>query len=138
MGVRRGYVLRSYESEVRPKTLTRMDVEEPHLSFYHEHSMLPCIVVEDIPSAVRASFYLNAVALCGTGCPANYANEIAAHYPNVVWALDQDATAESIKLTRRYNLLFDSSATLPLPCDLKDMGEAQIASLLSPFQGAVA
>lgn len=130
MGDRRGYVLRSYTGE-EPKALTRMDKAEPHLSWYRFRSKCPTtVVVEDIPSAVRAAKYVNAVALCGTGCGPDYANEIAAHTQDVVWALDEDATTLALKLHRRYGMLFHSSQVLPLSMDLKDMAEKDLAELL--------
>lgn len=131
MGRRRGYVLRSWKvTDARDKALTRMDVEEPHMSYYHCDPSVPVIVVEDIPSAVRASMYLNAVSLNGTGCSADYANEIAGHFRRVVWALDNDATQQAVKLMRRHSLLFDESRLLPLERDLKDMGEDALERLL--------
>ena len=130
MGTRRGYVMRSYAG-AEPKALTRMDMAEPHMSWYrHNGDASVAVVVEDIPSAVRAAKYVNAVALCGTGCGPDYAHEIAAHTPNVVWALDADATAMAVKLHRKYALMFLTSRVQPLGCDIKDMQEADVAQLL--------
>ncbi len=131
MGVRRGYVLRSYHPDATTKALTRMDEAEPHMSWYRYHGdENEIVVVEDIPSAVRAARYMNALALCGTGCGPDYANEIAAHMQNVIWALDADATSLAIKLHRGNSLLFRGSRVLPLECDIKDMAEADVAALL--------
>lgn len=133
MGARRGYVLRSYAENIgsAPKALTRMDVAEPHLSWYRFASDTPVtIIVEDIPSAVRAAKYVNAVSLCGTGAGPDYVNEISAHTQNVVWALDADATRLSIDLHRNNALLFHNSRVLPLEKDLKDMSEKELAELL--------
>lgn len=131
MGLRRGWVLRSYEPYERLKALTRMDIEEPHLSYYRPNNSPHVVVVEDIPSAVRASRYVDAVALCGGGCGPDYAMEIAAHYRNVVWALDADATAMAIKLCRRYAMLFDTSRVQVLERDLKDEKEKRLMEILS-------
>lgn len=132
MATRRGYVLRSYADDTNgaPKALTRMDVEEPHLSWYRFKPERPTVIVEDIPSAVRAAMYVNAVSLCGTGCGPDYANEIAAHTQDVVWALDADATRLAVKLHRDYALLFHNSRVLPLECDLKDMLEGDLSALM--------
>lgn len=131
MGRRRGWSLRSYSAGVTAKVLTRMDNDEPHLSWYmtrpEEGGVL---VVEDIPSAVRASAYTNAVALCGTGCNYDYASEIAAHTRAVTWALDADATAEAILLHRKYSLMFTASGVLTLPKDLKDFEESELKEFL--------
>lgn len=131
LGYRRGWVLRSYDPSERTKTLTRMDVEEPHLSWYRHVNNASCVVVEDIPSAVRASLYTDSVALCGTGCNREYAMEIAAHYKDVVWALDADATDQAIRLMRKYALLFESSRVLTLENDLKDTEEKELCVILS-------
>lgn len=135
MGHRRGYVLRTWKTQnARDKALTRMDAEEPHLSYYHCDPSRPLIVVEDIPSAVRASMYLNAVSLNGTGCSADYANEMASHFRRVVWALDNDATQQAVKLMRRHSLLFDESRLLPLERDLKDIGEDRLEQMLGDIR----
>jgi hypothetical protein len=131
MGVRRGYVLRSYDEFAEVKALTRMDLAEPHMSWYCYHGdPNHVVVVEDIPSAVRAGMYAHAVALCGTGAGPDYINEIAAHARNITWALDADATSLAVKWHRKHSLLFDSSRVLPLEYDIKDMDEADVAALL--------
>jgi hypothetical protein len=131
LGARRGYVLRSYDRSVRTKTRTHMDVEEPHLSWYRPNDSATVVVVEDIPSAVRASLYTDAVALCGAECNTEYAAEIAAHYNHVVWALDADATAQAIRLKRDHALLYDTSHVLVLEKDLKNQTEEEISWTLS-------
>jgi hypothetical protein len=128
-GIRRGYVLRSYAEHATTKALTYMESAEPHMSWYrHNGPTSDVVVVEDIPSAVRVARYANALALCGTGCGPDYANEIAAHVQNVTWALDADATSLAIKLHRKHSLLFYGSRVMPLPCDVKDMDEADVAA----------
>lgn len=130
MGLRRGWVLRSYDSFARRKALTRMDVEEPHLSYYRPNNSPRIVVVEDIPSAVRAAKYVDSVALCGSGCSPDYAMEIAAHYRHVVWALDADATAWALKLMRKHALLFETSRVLTLEKDMKDESEERLCEIL--------
>jgi len=131
-GRRRGYVLRSWTAT--PKTLTRMDVIEPHLSFYPGPQGAEWIlVVEDIPSAVRAAEYCHAVALLGTGCSSEYAAEIANFCPQVIWCLDADATAQAVRLKRQHGLMFDESRQLVLRRDIKDMGEGDVAQLLRDY-----
>lgn len=130
MGIRRGWVLRSYEPFEQRKAMTYMDVPEPHLSYYRQNNSPHVVVVEDIPSAVRASMYADSVALCGSGCSTDYAGEIAAHYRHVVWALDQDATAQAIRLMRQHALLFETSKVLVLQEDLKDMKEEELCTII--------
>ena len=131
MGLRRGWVLRSYDPCARRKALTRMDIEEPHLSYYRPNNSPHVVVVEDIPSAVRAARYVDSVALCGGGAGPDYVMEIAAHYRNVTWALDADATAWSIKLMRKYAMLFENSNVLVLEKDIKDEEEDKLCDMLS-------
>lgn len=134
MGLRRGWVLRSYEPYDKYKALTRMDIEEPHLSYYRPNNTPHVVVVEDIPSAVRASRYADAVALCGGGLGLDYAMEVAAHYRSVVWALDADATATAIRLNRQFGMLFkDRSSVLVLERDLKDEQEERLCTMLEEY-----
>jgi len=129
LGRRRGWVLRSYHNS-DTKTLTRMDADEPHMSWYVNFPDQPLVVVEDIPSAIRIAKYANAVALCGTGCGIDYAHELSAHTRKIVWALDADVLGQSIRLDRRYGILFESSNVLPIRCDFKNMTEAEIRRAL--------
>lgn len=129
-GNRRGWTLRTWDPKEWTKALTRMDKAEPHLSYYGTHPGGKRIVVEDIPSAVRAAKYINSVALCGTGCGEDYALEIAGCTSDIIWALDADATTLAIRLHRRHQLLFNRSRVIVLDCDLKDMTEPELKALL--------
>ena len=131
MGRRRGWLLRAYDQR-ELKALTYPErVDEPHLSHYRTRvGDRHAIIVEDIPSAVRASLYTNAVALLGTGVRFDDAMEIAAHYRHVTWALDKDAASLSLKWHLKYGCLFEQSEILLLEKDLKDMDEEALAKLL--------
>jgi len=129
LGQRRGWVLRSYTPGVEPKALTYMDGPTPRTSYYHkDRSVL--VVVEDIPSAIRASRYYSASALLGTSANVETVEEMAQHYDHIVWALDADAVAQARRLYRTYQLMARSSQLLMLPCDLKDMTEDQLEAFL--------
>lgn len=133
MGIRRGYVLRSYSGD-SPKTLTRMDCAEPHCSYYRTHGASGhVIVVEDIPSAVRAAVYTNALALNGTSVGPDYVAEIAAHFKSVTFALDADATAQALKVQKKTKLMFEDSRVLVLEQDIKNMKEEELCDLLKSF-----
>lgn len=131
MGQRRGWLLRAYDDRDF-KALTYPErVDEPHLSYYRTHVGSPhVLVVEDIPSAVRASRYTNAVALLGTGVRLDDALEIAAHFRSVTWALDADATKLALKWHMKYGGFFESSELLVLQKDLKDMTEDELVEAL--------
>jgi hypothetical protein len=138
MGTRRGWILRYYgDSDPQRKAITRLDVAEPHISWYRVQPMVPnpkAIIVEDIPSAVRAAMYVpNAIAINGTGVGEEYAQEISAHVREVIWALDKDATAMAIKWHKRYSIHFDKSQVLVLDKDIKDMDEESLKELLVPY-----
>lgn len=127
----RGWVLRDIMNRSPIKTLTYVDDGEEGISWYREHLTADTVVVEDIPSAVRASRYVNAVALLGTGVGLTRAQEIAEYSTGrVTIALDQDATSQAFKLARRYAGLWGDVGVLMLEKDIKDMKEEEVKKLL--------
>lgn len=128
-GDRRGWCLRSY-SGASPKAKTYMDRDDHRTSFYRKEGSRKVLAVEDIPSAVRASTYVNAVALLGTSCNTNQAWEIAEQFDHITWALDADATRQAFKLRADHALLFKHSDVLILHRDLKDEGELTLEDML--------
>lgn len=134
VGRSRGLILRSYEPTAATKALTFMDVAEPHMSWYgpwdYEQNIV--VVVEDIPSAVRASMHVGpVVALCGGDVGPDYIRELSSYALNIVWALDPDATGKAVALSSRYSFSFDSSRVLMLKKDLKNMSEPELIETLS-------
>ena len=127
--VHRGWVLRDITGRSRTKALTYIDEGQEGLSWYKTTPNAPTVVVEDIPSAVRASRYVNAVALLGTGIGADRALEIAENSSSVIMALDNDALALSFRWARRYALLWGDVEVQPLKKDIKDMNEDDIKEL---------
>lgn len=123
----RGWCLRDIRGMYEAKALTFIDPGEESLSWYKEHPKKGTVLVEDIPSAVRASAHLNAVALLGTAIGASKAVEIAEHATRpIIIALDQDATSLSFKYERRWGLLWGDVRVLPLTKDLKNMTEDEL------------
>jgi len=135
LGRRRGWVLRGYDGQY-PKALNYPDgPDDPHTSWYprREDGWDDEVwLVEDIPSAVRASRYVDCVALLGTSLPVPALAELCEYYNKVVWALDADATATALANHRRYSIFFESSRVAVLEQDLKNMSEADLRFLLSP------
>lgn len=132
LGVRRGLVLRRYKG-YGVKALTYMDFDEPHTSWYVRDRWERAdtvYLVEDIPSAVRAARYVDAIALLGTGVSLRALNEIAAHYRKVVWALDADATSTAVNQARKYGIYFDSSRVKILERDFKNEEESCLKEIL--------
>ena len=127
----RGWVLRDIKGTSRTKALTYIDEGEQGMSWYKTHPNRGTLVVEDIPSAVRASKYMNSVALLGTGIGLDRALEISEYAPRpIVMALDQDATALSFKWARKHALLWGDVEVQVLEKDIKDMTETELKQLI--------
>lgn len=128
----RGWLLRDIAGRDGPKALTYVDEGEQGLSWYKPHPHCGTVLVEDIPSAVRASRYVNSVALLGTGIGVDRAIEIGEYAPRpIVLALDQDATDLSFRWAKKYALLWGDVKVLPLKKDLKDSSEAELEEKLT-------
>lgn len=130
-GTQRGLSLRSYSYGVTPKSLTYLDDGALKLSWYKKAKSGAVVVVEDIPSAVRASRYISAVSLLGTDCSSEAAQEITSNASEVIWALDNDAILTAIKLQQRLRGMIDKSRVMFLPRDFKNMKEEELKELLS-------
>lgn len=129
-GSHRGWVLRSLKPEVKPKALTYVNEDEEGMSWYKTQPYRGTVIVEDIPSAVRASSYVNAVALLGTGIGLDRAQEIAgAATRPIIMALDQDATAQSFRWAKKYSLIWEDVIVLPLSKDIKDSTEEELQGI---------
>ena len=128
----RGWVLRDIRGRMSIKALTYIDEGEESLSWYRTKTNASTVVVEDIPSAVRASMNgVNAVALLGTGVGLTKAQEIGAFAPRPIRvALDQDATSQTFDIVQRYALLWDEPEILMLDKDIKDMTSNEVQRLL--------
>lgn len=131
-GNRQGWCLRSYEG-LEPKALTYLDKGSSKLSHYNVHDSRAAILVEDIPSAVRAAPYINSVALLGTSLCEDDRNELGEHYDRLIIALDADASAQAIRLQRQLRLAVKECDVLILGMDIKDMEEGEVAQLLVPL-----
>lgn len=131
----RGWVLRSIVATEGAKALTYTNEGEQGISWYKTSPHRGTVIVEDIPSAVRASRYVNSVALLGTGIGMDRAIEIAEHAPRPLWiAFDQDATPLAFRWARRYALLWGDVRVLPLEHDLKDLTEMELEDKLGALE----
>lgn len=127
----RGWVLRDLRGVAKTKALTYIDEGEVPISWYRTTKDAPCVIVEDIPSAVRVSMCgVNAVALLGTHVNLEKAQEIAAYATRIVIALDQDATQKAFQIARKYGLLWDDVQVLPLDRDCKDQSQEELKRTL--------
>jgi hypothetical protein len=130
----RGWVMRDISGRATVKALTYLNDGEVSLSWYKSNPTKPTILVEDIPSAVRASKHMTAVALLGTKVGVDKAHEIAENSPNgIIVALDQDATSVAFDIVLRYAALWGKTDILMLKKDIKDMKETELCELFKDF-----
>lgn len=129
---RRGWVLRSL-MDVKPKTLTALDVVGPRLSWFYRAVQAPTIVVEDMVSAVRGAVVKplwNFVAINGTHLTPSEEQELAS-MEHVVFALDRDAVETSAQHCLQFKLLVPRAGFLILPKDLKNLTDKEIEECLA-------
>jgi hypothetical protein len=122
-----GAALRSL-SGAKPKALTY--AEPSQMAWYKNPTSTSLVIVEDQLSAIKASRYINAVALLGVNLNSDRARTIASEgFDNVYLALDKDALAISIKsaASLRSTLRVE---VLSLQKDIKDMQDNDIKTLL--------
>ena len=130
----RGWVLRSILGNCATKALTYIEDNEVPLSWYSnpEAEFDATVLVEDIPSAIRASYHVTkAVALLGTGCGIDRASEISKFASGpILIMLDQDATVHACNMLEKHGLLWNSTRgaakVVPLKLDLKDMHDVDV------------
>lgn len=128
----RGWSLRDIRGNAIVKTLTYIDKDEEGLSWYKTTPHTGTVLVEDIASAVRASKYINSVALLGTGIGDRRALEIAEHATRpIILALDQDATSLSFRWGKKWGLMWGDVQILPLDKDMKNMTEEELMETLN-------
>lgn len=108
----------------RPKALIYMHSHSPTYSaYYRDGSRKPLILVEDQLSAIKvyASGVANAVALCGVHLDAARVRAISQIMPpEVIIALDEDATSYAFLAAKRFGLAFRKIRVAMLGKDLKD------------------
>jgi DNA primase len=127
-----GYSCRKYDTQEGPKTLSFVDGSKG--CWYNgpvNAKAKQIIVVEDQLSALRASHYLNSVALLGTNLTDAALKVLKERqYDNVYLALDPDAFPVSIRMARRLREAGVSVAVLKLPKDIKNMNESELLEWL--------
>lgn len=135
----RGWVLRDISGNARTKALMYTEGSDVITQSWYksvDRKVRGTILVEDIPSAVRASKYIDSVALLGTGVGIEKAVEIAMYKRAgpVYVALDQDATRQAFKLVDKWAGIWGEVSVLPLEKDIKDMDETSLRMLLGADQ----
>ena len=133
--------LRSYDPSEKKKALIHRVMEQAGQAWYQSCPYPSHIlIVEDQPSALRASLFsnLNAIALTGTHIPEQLINTIKYHYPHkptVVVALDQDATAEAVEQVLAYRNMLDKLRLFKLEEDIKNMSSEDYTATMQAVKG---
>ena len=126
-GSEAGAVLRSL-SGAKPKALSH--TEPLAMAWYRNPRSDTVIIVEDQLSAMRASLYMNAVALLGTNLNEERADEIKRQrFDRHLIALDKDARAIMMQHALRWRSLLQLRPIL-IEKDLKDSSEQEIKEIL--------
>lgn len=123
-----GVVLRS-ESGAVPKA--KSHTEEDAVACYVNHRSSDCIIVEDIYSALRASEYMNAVALLGTNLNESRVRNIKQQqFRNVYLALDADVYDRVISYVQQYRSLL-RMIPVKLERDLKNLSAGELKEFMN-------
>lgn len=123
-----GAVLRS-ESGALPKA--KSHTEEDAVACYRNYSSNDCIIVEDIYSALRASEYMNAVALLGTNLNASRVNSIKQQqFSRVFLALDADVFDKVIGYVATYRSVLRMQP-VKLEKDIKNMSHQELEEFIN-------
>lgn len=129
LGYPYGYVARKLDNQNGAKTYTFAENTEGAW-YMNRSSGRRLLIVEDQLSALKASQFVNAVALLGTNISEATLNAIkAGKYTDIYLALDADAFPKSIKLAVELRPHLKLSV-IRLRKDIKDMSKIEIHTLL--------
>jgi hypothetical protein len=120
----------------RAKAYTHMNSQTvTKSSWYTSPAGCPSLmIVEDIPSAVRASHYMDTMALLGTSLDPRDIPLIAAKYTEVFVALDPDADEAALRVRNWLAGWVDWLYVMKLPRDIKDMREEELGDYMASFE----
>jgi len=124
-----GVVDRSYTGR-SPKSISYWFNNVPKI--HHpigKYQSTACVVVEDVPSSIKAHHYMNSVALLGTNLTSDCLMELRDMYDTLYIALDEDATSEAINMAKKYSIYFKEVRAVPLKKDIKNMNEKELQEL---------
>lgn len=128
-----GVVDRDFHNQRDLKAITYWFNDVPKLYFTPVQGDT-VIIVEDIPSAIKVSKFVPAIALMGTSLGDKEVNLIRKFYSKIIIALDNDAISKAVSLTRKYGFYFKTCTLLPLLKDIKDMKYEDIKNLIQPTE----
>ena len=122
-----GYVARRLDTQIGAKAFTFVDDNEG--SWYINRNSKVLLIVEDQLSALKASQFVNTVALLGTNITdATLKAIISGQYTAVYLALDKDAFPKSVKLAVELRPQV-SLSLIRLHKDIKDLSVVEISEL---------
>lgn len=128
--------LRSYnENESRKSLLHRLSEEAGQAWYRSSPYASRVVVVEDQPSALRASTIqgVDSIALLGTAFPESLVDRLRfvyRHKHKVLMALDQDATQQAVEHVVKWKHVLPSLEVLPLDRDIKDHSPEDFSKLI--------
>jgi hypothetical protein len=128
LGIERGCVLRDVTGRARLKALTRKPATYSLGSWHRRFADSSVWIVEDAVSALRASQYVNVVALLGTHVPPALMKELR-RWKRVNVALDADAFARSCAVADSLAVWTDARP-VPITKDFKDMECKQLEDVV--------
>lgn len=121
-------MLRS-ESGAMPKA--KSHTEEDAVACYVNYSSSDCIIVEDIYSALRASEYMNAVALLGTNLNESRVYNIKQQgFKNVYLALDADVFDAVIRYVQQWRSVLRMKP-VKLERDIKNLSPEELQEFMN-------
>jgi len=127
-----GIVDRDFGRRV-PKAITYWFNDVPKLHF-RGNTGGPILIVEDIPSAIKGSRYIQTVALLSSHINLEQVKHLRTLTDTVYLALDDDATDKAVKLQKRWGFYFKVFTVLPLSKDIKDMDEQELKEFSERLQ----
>lgn len=127
-----GLVDRDFSGSRKLKAISYWFNDVPKLHFIPHKDGLgtECIIVEDIPSAIKASKYMTAVALLGSHINDAQAAHLARLFSTATIALDDDAFLKAVKLRKKYSFYFKELFIMKLVQDIKNMTYKQLDNLM--------
>ena len=124
-----GVVDRSYVGR-DPKALTYWFSDVPKMHFpLEEATTSVCMLVEDIPSAIKATKHVTSVALLGTNLTSDCLMHLRGKFTTLYIALDEDATDKAIQMAKKYSIFFKEVIPVPLKKDIKNMNDEELDDL---------
>ena len=128
-GIPYGYTARKLDNQQGAKTLMYVENSKGSWHAGPPSKQPKLIIVEDQMSAIRASHYLNSMALLGTNLTDAALTVLKAKkYDTIYLALDADAFPTSIRLAHRLRKAGVKVTVLRLKKDIKNMNEVELVN----------